>query len=143
MACANESAEQEAWTEVPEKSTAFFRRSVRKHRIRMQRHSRRFFLVVLIGLLGMMASPAFSQVLPAQPNQLGPLPPKVPQLPTMPPPAQPPGFEMPSPRPGAPGSPVTGPKIMVKEIHVVGSTAFTPQQLARSHGALYQPRTHG
>jgi hemolysin activation/secretion protein len=86
-------------------------------------HPRQFCLALLTGLLWMTASPVWSQLIP--------LPPKPPQLPTIPPPVQPPGLDLPSPRPpGAPGTGATGPKIMVKEIQVVGSTAFTPQQLA-------------
>lgn len=67
---------------------------------------------------------------PAQ-SQLIPLPPKPPQLPTAPPPVQPPALEVPSPRPpGTLEQAVTGPKIMVREIRLVGNTAFTSQQLA-------------
>ncbi|MBA2486332.1 MAG: ShlB/FhaC/HecB family hemolysin secretion/activation protein [Nitrospira sp.] len=83
----------------------------------------RMCVIVLSVLLWMMASPVWSQVIP--------LPPKPPQLPTVPPPVQPPGLEMPSPRPpSVPGTSATSPKIMVKDIRVVGSTAFMPSQLA-------------
>lgn len=64
-------------------------------------------------------------------SQLIPLPPKPPQLPTAPPPIQPPALEVPSPRPpSAPDEAVTGAKILVKEIRLVGNTAFTAQQLS-------------
>lgn len=64
--------------------------------------------------------------------QLGiPLPPKPPQLPTVPPPVQPPSLEVPPPPPPGPSDRlVTGPRIMVKEIRLLGNTAFTAQQMA-------------
>lgn len=63
--------------------------------------------------------------------QLIPLPPKPPQLPTAPPPIQPPALEVPSPRPpGVLEQAVTGPNILVKEIRLVGNTAFTSGQLS-------------
>lgn len=123
MACMNEIGEQEARTGSTRNRTVSFRWSGDKSGMRTQRRCHRLSLSLLSGLLWMMVSPVWSQLIP--------LPPKPPQLPTVPPPAQPPGLELPSPRPPrAPGAPVTGAKIMVKEIQVVGSTAFTPQQLA-------------
>ncbi|HNO32744.1 MAG TPA: POTRA domain-containing protein, partial [Nitrospira sp.] len=64
-------------------------------------------------------------------SQLIPFPPKPPQLPTAPPPVQPPALEVPSPRPpGTMEQAITGPKILVKEVRLVGNTAFTSQQLS-------------
>ncbi len=87
-------------------------------------------LVTGILLSCLTTSLAWSQLIPLPPDPV-PFPPKPPQLPVVPPPAQPPGLELPSPRPpSAPGTGAAGPKIMVKDIQVVGSTAFTSQQLA-------------
>ena len=63
-----------------------------------------------------------------------PLPPKPPQLPIEPPPAQPPALEVPPPAPPVPGEPITGPKIFVKEVRLIGNTTFTSQQLAEVTG---------
>ena len=63
-----------------------------------------------------------------------PLPPKPPQLPIEPPPAQPPALKVPPPAPPVPGEPITGPKIFVKDVYLVGNTAFTSQQLAEVTG---------
>ena len=131
MACAKEHGEQEFQFKPHVKRTVCFRWWLGKTRMKARPRSRQLLIVLLTGLLWTMALPGWPQTLPpSQSNQLGPLPPKVPALPTVPPPAQPPGFDVPSPRPGTSGAAVTGPKIMVKEIQVVGSTAFTPQQLA-------------
>lgn len=63
--------------------------------------------------------------------QFAPLPPKPPQFPEAPPPVQPPALEPPAPQPPAPsGVPLTGAKILVRDIQVVGSTAFTAGELA-------------
>ena len=79
-------------------------------------------LVACVFLLG-WGMPAHSQLIP--------LPPKPPQLPTAPPPVQPPALEVPSPRPpGTMEQAITGPKILVKEVRLVGNTAFTSQQLS-------------
>jgi len=59
-----------------------------------------------------------------------PLPPKPPQLPEAPPPPRPPALEVPPQPEVRPGEPITGPRIFVKEIRLVGNTAFTSQQLA-------------
>lgn len=67
-----------------------------------------------------------------------PLPPKPPQLPVEPPPAQPPALEMPSPVPPVAGEPITGPKIFVKKVRLMGNTAFSSQQLTEVTG----PYTH-
>ncbi len=78
-------------------------------------------------------SPAHAQVptIPLPPEvQTTPLPPKPPQLPTAPPPVQPPALEVPPPSRGELEKAVTGPRIMVKEIRLVGNTAFTQQQLS-------------
>ena len=122
MACAKQFREQK----IPTESAACFRWWQGKTRMKPPWYSKHISAVLLTGLFWMIASSVWSQNLP----QAGPFPPKVPQLPTVPPPAQPPGFEVPVPRKGEPGAGVTGPKIMVKEIQVVGSTAFTPEQLA-------------
>jgi hypothetical protein len=83
--------------------------------------------VTALLLLGALALPAYSQT----GSQLGPLPPKLPQLPVVPPPAQPPAIEVPAPRPpSALDQAAKGPKIMVKDIRLVGNTAFTSQQLS-------------
>ncbi len=83
--------------------------------------------VAAILLLGVWVVPAYSQT----GSQLGPLPPKPPQLPVVPPPAQPPAIELPSPTPpGALDRAAKGPKLMVKDIRLVGNTAFTSQQLS-------------
>ena len=63
-----------------------------------------------------------------------PLPPKPPQLPVEPPPVQPPALEVQPPAKPSPGQPITGPKIFVKEVHLIGNTAFTSQQLAEVTG---------
>ncbi|MBA5863582.1 MAG: BamA/TamA family outer membrane protein [Nitrospira sp. CR1.1] len=63
-----------------------------------------------------------------------PLPPKPPQLPIEPPPAQPPVLEVPPPAPPVAGEPITGPKIFVKEVRLIGNTAFTSQQLSEVTG---------
>ena len=125
MACVKEIAEHEVGNEAPTMIDASIRGDSRiaGGRARRQRRWHRSGIVLLSGLLWMTAAPVLSQLIP--------LPPKPPQLPTVPPPVQPPGLELPSPRPPSdPGTAVTGPKIMVKDIHVAGSTAFTPQQLA-------------
>ncbi len=125
MACVKEIAEHEVVNEAPTMIDASIRGDSRiaGGRARRQRRWHRSGIVLLSGLLWMTAAPVLSQLIP--------LPPKPPQLPTVPPPVQPPGLELPSPRPPSdPGTAVTGPKIMVKDIHVAGSTAFTPQQLA-------------
>ncbi|MBS0169943.1 MAG: ShlB/FhaC/HecB family hemolysin secretion/activation protein [Nitrospira sp.] len=78
-------------------------------------------------LCGLLGGPAHAQT----GSQLGPLPPKPPQLPVVPPPAQPPGLDLPTPTPpGALDRAAKGPKIMVKDIRLVGNTAFTAQQLS-------------
>lgn len=78
-------------------------------------------------LLGALVVPAHSQT----GSQLVPLPPKPPQLPVVPPPAQPPALGLPTPTPpGALDQVAKGPKIMVKDIRLVGNTAFTSQQLS-------------
>ena len=142
MACAKEHGEQEFQFKPNVKYTVCFRWWLGKTRMKARPRSRQLLIVLLTGLLWTMALPGWPQTLPpSQSNQLGPLPPKVPALPTVPPPAQPPGFDVPSPRPGTSGAAVTGPKIMVKEIQVVGSTAFTPQQLAEVT-APYTNREH-
>lgn len=83
--------------------------------------------VAALVLLASWAGPAHAQT----GSQLGPLPPKPPQLPVVPPPAQPPALDLPSPTPpGALEQAAKGPKIMVKEIRLVGNTAFTSQQLS-------------
>lgn len=83
--------------------------------------------VATLVLLGALVVPAHSQT----GSQLGPLPPKPPQLPVVPPPAQPPALDLPTPpSPGALDQAAKGPKIMVKEIRLVGNTAFTSQQLS-------------
>ncbi len=86
-----------------------------------------FVGVAALVLLASWARPAHAQT----GSQLGPLPPKPPQLPVVPPPAQPPALDLPSPTPpGALEQAAKGPKIMVKEIRLVGNTAFTSQQLS-------------
>ncbi len=125
MACVKESAEPGTHNAAAEIVDASMRadKTSRRDRARGQHRCYRAALIFLSGLLWLTASPVWSQLIP--------LPPKPPQLPTVPPPAQPPGLELPSPRPpSAPGTAAAGPKIVVKEIQVVGSTAFTPQQLA-------------
>ncbi len=125
MACVKESAEQGVGNQARAMIDASIRGDNRsaEGKARRRRRWHRSGTVLLTGLLWMTAAPVWSQLIP--------LPPKPPQLPTVPPPVQPPGLELPSSRPpGAPGTAVTGPKIMVKDIQVVGSTAFTPQQLA-------------
>ncbi|HNA48330.1 MAG TPA: hypothetical protein PK312_14165, partial [Nitrospira sp.] len=83
--------------------------------------------VAAVLLLGALVVPAHSQT----GSQLGPLPPKPPQLPVVPPPAQPPALDLPTPTPpGALDQAAKGPKIMVKDIRLVGNTAFTSQQLS-------------
>lgn len=87
--------------------------------------------VAALLLLGAWVGPAHSQT----GSQLGPLPPKPPQLPVVPPPAQPPALDLPSPTPpGALEQAAKGPKIMVKDIRLVGNTAFTSQQLSEITG---------
>ena len=81
-------------------------------------------------LFSVMAFPIYAQILPTQP-QPGPLPPKPPQLPAVPPPVQPPALEVPAPRPpSAIEQAAKGPKIFVKDIRLVGNTAFTSGQLS-------------
>lgn len=81
-------------------------------------------------LFSVMAFPVYAQILPTQP-QPGPLPPKPPQLPAVPPPVQPPALEVPTPRPpSAIEQAAKGPKIFVKDIRLVGNTAFTSGQLS-------------
>jgi len=99
-----------------------------RKRCRSSRSWRRTFAgVTALLLLGALALPAYSQT----GSQLGPLPPKLPQLPVVPPPAQPPAIEVPTPRPpSALDQAAKGPKIAVKEIRLIGNTAFTSQQLS-------------
>ncbi len=81
-------------------------------------------------LFSVIACPIYAQILPTQP-QPGPLPPKPPQLPAVPPPVQPPALEVPAPRPpSAIEQAAKGPKIFVKDIRLVGNTAFTSGQLS-------------
>lgn len=88
-----------------------------------------FVAAVLLGLF--LASSVFGQAgLPLPPELPVPLPPKRPELPQAPPHPKPPALEMPSQPQVRPGEPITGVKIAVKEIHLVGNTAFTDQQLA-------------
>ena len=99
----------------------------RKHWQLLRRWRRTFASVTALLLLGVLALPAYSQT----GSQLGPLPPKLPQLPVVPPPAQPPAIEVPAPRPpSALDQAAKGPKIMVKDIRLVGNTAFTSQRLS-------------
>ena len=99
----------------------------RKHWQLLRRWRRTFASVTALLLLGALALPAYSQT----GSQLGPLPPKLPQLPVVPPPAQPPAIEVPAPRPpSALDQAAKGPKIMVKDIRLVGNTAFTSQRLS-------------
>ena len=87
--------------------------------------------VAALLLLGALVVPAYSQTGPLPPQTGGPLPPKPPQLPVVPPPAQPPALGLPTPTPpGALDQVAKGPKIMVKDIRLVGNTAFTSQQLS-------------
>jgi hemolysin activation/secretion protein len=133
MACTEEFEGQEAEGKASSGDGVFCRvgRSIGPAAGRLQQVRRRICIgMVTVLLLCMMAPPAYPQVLPAQPNPLGPLPPKPPQLPPAPPPVQPPALEVPSPPPSVPDQAVTGPKIMVKEVRLVGNTAFTSQQLA-------------
>lgn len=85
----------------------------------------------LVVALWLTAGPLFllwSAPILAQPNQF---PPKAPELPAVPPPVQPPALEVPPSPPPVPSDRlVTGPRIMVKEIRLVGNTAFTAQQMA-------------
>ncbi|HRB16191.1 MAG TPA: POTRA domain-containing protein [Nitrospira sp.] len=85
-------------------------------------------LGILLGFhLALCATPLLAQV--------GvPLPPKPPQLPVEPPPAQPPALEVPPPAPPVPGEPITGAKIFVKEVRLIGNTTFTSQQLTEVTG---------
>ncbi len=130
MACVKKSVGQETGmtTSAGAGAAVYGDSSHPRKRCRSPRSWRRTFAgVTALLLLGALALPAYSQT----GSQLGPLPPKLPQLPVVPPPAQPPGLELPSPQPpSAPGTGAAGPKIMVKDIQIVGSTAFTPQQLA-------------
>ncbi|HRA98502.1 MAG TPA: POTRA domain-containing protein, partial [Nitrospira sp.] len=88
---------------------------------------RTFVAVAALVLFGALAWPAYSQT----GSQLGPLPPKLPQLPVVPPPEQPPTLDLPSPRPpSALDQAAKGPKIMVKDVRLIGNTAFTAQQLS-------------
>lgn len=95
-------------------------------------NSRRRWRETFAGMAALMLLGAL--VVPAQAqtgSQLGPLPPKPPQLPVVPPPAQPPALDLPPPTPpGALDQAAKGPKIMVKDIRLVGNTAFTSQQLS-------------
>jgi len=80
---------------------------------------------LIVGLLAWGADPGTALA------QFVPLPPKPPQFPEAPPPVQPPALEPPAPQPpAAPGVPLTGARILVKDIQVVGSTAFTAGELA-------------
>ena len=130
MACVKKSVGQETGmtTSAGAGAAVYGDSSHPRKRCRSPRSWRRTFAgVTALLLLGALALPAYSQT----GSQLGPLPPKLPQLPVVPPPAQPPGLELPSPQPpSAPATGAAGPKIMVKDIQIVGSTAFTPQQLA-------------
>ncbi|HAP41602.1 MAG TPA: ShlB/FhaC/HecB family hemolysin secretion/activation protein, partial [Nitrospira sp.] len=95
--------------------------------------------VATLVLLGVLVVPAYSQTGPLPPQTGGPLPPKPPQVPVVPPPAQPPSLELPTPTPpGALEQAAKGPKIMVKDIRLVGNTAFTSQQLSE----ITDPYTH-
>ena len=68
-------------------------------------------------------------------GQVGtPFPPKLPELPAAPPSPKPPALEVPDQPQMQPGEPITGPKIFVKEIRLVGNTAFSDQQLAEVTG---------
>ena len=130
MACVKESVEQ--GTETSETVSAEAAGQVEKIRQgpgggSEQVRYRTYVGVAVLLLLSAIASPGYSQT----GSQLGPLPPKPPQLPTVPPPAQPPAIEVPSARPpGALDQAAKGPKIMVKDIRLVGNTAFTAQQLS-------------
>ena len=73
-------------------------------------------------------------------SQVGtPFPPKRPDLPVVPPPTTPPAIEMPRQLPAQGGDSVTNPKIFVKEVRLVGNSAFTAQQLLEVTG-LYANR---
>ena len=130
MACAKESVEQ--GTKTSETVSAEAAGQVEKLRQGTGEGSDQMWYRTSVGaaallLLSTIASPGYSQT----GSQLGPLPPKPPQFPTVPPPAQPPAIEMPSPRPpSALDQAAKGPKIMVKDIRLVGNTAFTAQQLS-------------
>ena len=88
-----------------------------------------FVAAVLLNVF--LASSVFGQAGLPLPLELPiPLPPKQPELPQAPPPPKPPALQMPSQPQVRPGEPITGLKISVKEIHLVGNTAFTDQQLA-------------
>lgn len=133
MACTEEFERQEAGGKASSGDGAFCRvgRSIGPAAGRAQQVRHRVVIgAAMLLLLCMMAPPVHSQILPAQPNPLGPLPPKPPQLPLAPPPVQPPALEVPSPPPTVPDQAVTGTKIVVKEVQLVGNTAFTSQQLA-------------
>ena len=134
MACVKKSVGQEAgMTASAGAVVAVYGGSSRpRQRCRSSRRWRPAFTgVAALLLLGALALPAYSQTGPLPPQTGGPLPPKPPQLPVVPPPAQPPALELPTPTPpGALDQAAKGPKITVKDIRLVGNTAFTSQQLS-------------
>ncbi len=88
-----------------------------------------FFFWGVVVLSCLLAQPAWAQLAPV------PVPPPFPaEPPSLPPeirPTPPPGSVLPPPPPPPPTKPVPLISVFVREIRIIGSTVFTPEQLAK------------